>query len=61
MAKGILLECKEEMELVDLNMIFLEGKLYLGVPTNDTISVVDRNHKLFELNQELFNRHFKIK
>ena len=61
MAKGILLECKEDMELVDLDMIFIKGKNYLGVPTNDNITIIDRNHKSFELNEQLFERHFKFK
>lgn len=58
-ARGTLVECKEEMEIVNLDMHFIEGKYYL-VLIEDKIFIVDRQHKNIELTEDLFKKHFKI-
>lgn len=57
---GILVECIEDMEIVNLDINFYEDIYYTAL-INDKIIVIDRSHKNIELTKELFNKHFKIK
>lgn len=59
-AIGTLVKCKEDMEIVNLNINFYKGTLYTAL-IQDKIVVIDRTHKNIELNNKLFNKHFKIK
>lgn len=61
MAKGILLKCVEDIEIVNLDINFYENILYTGVESEDRdIHVITRDHKSFKLDRDIFNRHFKM-
>lgn len=59
MAIGLALLCKEDMEIINLNIYFKEGKKYLAVPQQDGIWVVDENHVPIKLTDKQLLRHFE--
>lgn len=61
MALGVLVQCKEEIEIEGYEEKFLEGVNYLLVEENNSLFVINRHHENFEIDKELFKRHFIIK
>lgn len=60
MAKGLLAICKEKMEIVGTNDVFLLRKPYLFVPQGDKLYIVSANSTPYEVSQKILKRHFKI-
>lgn len=71
MAKGVLIECLEELEIVGsvadktntgkTTDIFMKGTYYIMVEQDGKINIVSRDHKPYTVTKEIFERHFKIK
>lgn len=61
MPKGHLIECKEDMEIVNFDVKFIEGKKYLLVPDQEgKYYVVDERHNPIRILIKELKRHFKI-
>ena len=56
---GRLVECIEDIEIVNLDINFYKGILYTAL-IEHTIYVIDRNHNNIELDKNIFEKHFKI-
>lgn len=59
-AIGTLVECIEDMEILNLDINFYKGIYYTALIDVKTF-VIDRQHKNIQLNNKLFKKHFKIK
>lgn len=59
-AIGTLVECIEDMEIVNLKVDFYEGVLYTAL-FGEKIVVIDREHNPVELTEQIFQKHFKTK
>jgi hypothetical protein len=60
---GVAVKCKEDMEILNLNVKFEKGTFYTFVEDDDQkIWVISRNHEPIKiLDKNIFKRHFKIK
>lgn len=58
-AIGLLVECKEDMEIINLDINFYKDIFYTAL-IEDKIFVIDRQHKNIELTKQLFKKHFNI-
>lgn len=58
-AIGLLVECKEDMEIINLDINFYKDIFYTAL-IEDKIFVIDRQHKNIELTKKLFKKHFNI-
>ena len=61
MSKGILVQCVEEAEIVNLGEKFIQDKLYTAIPEKEIVWVITRNHTPFKFTKDQFNKHFKSK
>lgn len=59
-AIGTLVECVEDMEIVNKDINFYKDIYYTALIDKD-IYVIDREHKNIKLPKKLFKKHFKIK
>ena len=57
---GKLVECREDLEVVNLDINFYEDIYYTAL-IGDKIYVIDRNHKSIEVSKDIFKKHFKNK
>ena len=57
---GKLVKCKEDIEIINLNINFYKGVLYTALVEED-IYVIDREHKSIKLPIDIFKKHFKFK
>jgi hypothetical protein len=57
---GQLVECKEDMEITNLDINFHKGVYYTAL-LEDEIYVIDRKHKNIKLPNNIFKKHFKLK
>lgn len=64
---GKLVECIEDLEIIQQQkdesireFIFYEGVYYTAL-IEDRIVIIDREHKNIEIEQDFFNRFFKLK
>ena len=58
-SKGILVECVEDMEIVNLDINFYKDVYYTALIENK-IFIIDRQHKNIEITKKLFKKHFYI-
>lgn len=61
MGLGVLIQCKEEIEIDRYKEKFLEGVNYILVEENNSLFIVNRSHENFEIDRKIFERHFTIK
>lgn len=60
--KGLLVKCKEDMEVVNLNASFVKNVFYTLVDINSKLWVVSKEHIPVNVsNRDIFNRHFEFK
>lgn len=60
---GILVKCKEDMEIINMNAFFIKGIHYTMIEDNENkLWVISREHTPINImNKDIFNRHFEIK
>jgi hypothetical protein len=66
---GFKVMCIEEMEVWKEipnipdhleTVIFIEGVIYTALSSVGKLAIIDRNHKNVVVNNEIFNKHFKL-
>jgi hypothetical protein len=57
---GQLVKCKEDIEIINLNVNFYKGVFYTALMGQE-IYVIDRLHKNIKIPNSIFKKHFKLK
>lgn len=59
---GFPIMCREILEVVNKDEIFLKGHIYLATEGNDSsyLNLISRQHTPYKLTKDIFNRHFDV-